>query len=411
MTEGSSTSSLFEATRLGLSRLALGHADELARALERACQASANALGVERVGIWFISTSGDELRCAALYEVSRDAFSSGAVLQLEQLPGYLPSLETHRVLAAPGADAPQVGSALRAQYFDPLDIRATLDAPVFRLGEVVGVVRYEHTASDRQWTSRDRHFAASVADLTAVLLEQATRLDVEAALSAQRERLAKAERMEALARMSAGVAHDFNNVLTAIMLRADTLRQDRGKDAELVAGLAEVLEAGERGARLVQQLLTFARARVPAPQPVDCARTLRNLAPMLATLTQGHTQLRVELGPGSALVSIDPSQLEQVIMNLVINARDASAHADTEVVVRLVIDADAVRLSVTDQGVGMDAATRDRIFEPFFSTKQHGSGLGLSTVYSIVQQAGGSVAVESREGQGSTFSVELPRIQ
>jgi signal transduction histidine kinase len=411
VTEGSSTSSLFEATRLGLSRLALGHADELARALERACQASANALSVERVGIWFISTSGDELRCAALYELSRDAFSSGAVLRLDQLPGYLSSLEKHRVLTAPGADAPQVSASLRARYFEPLDIRATLDAPVFRLGEVVGVVRYEHIGSERQWSSRDRHFAGSVADLTAVLLEQATRLDVEAALSSQRERLAKAERMEALARMSAGVAHDFNNVLTAIMLRADTLRHDRGNDAELVAGLEEVLEAGERGARLVQQLLTFARARVPVPQPVDCSRTLRNLTPMLTTLTQGHTQLRVELGPGSALVSIDPSQLEQVIMNLVINARDASAHSDSEVVVRLIIDVDAVRLTVTDQGVGMDSATRDRIFEPFFSTKQRGSGLGLSTVYSIVQQAGGSVAVESREGQGSTFSVDLPRIQ
>ncbi len=333
------------------------------------------------------------------------------VLPLHELPGYLSSLETRRVLAAPGPDEPQVSEALRRRYLEPLDIRATLDAPVFRLGEIVGVVRYEHTGSSRQWSSRDRHFAASVADLTAVLLEQATRLDVEAALNAQRERLAKAERMEALSRMSAGVAHDFNNVLTAIMLRADSLRQDRHDDAELVAGLDEVLEAGERGARLVQQLLTFARARVPSPQPVDCARTLRNLTPMLNTLTQGHAKLRIELGPGSTIVSIDPSQLEQVIMNLVVNARDASAHADTEVVVRLRQEDDSVCLTVSDQGVGMDEATRDRIFEPFFTTKQRGSGLGLSTVYSIVQQAGGSVSVDSREGQGSTFSVYLPRIQ
>ena len=411
MTEGSSTSSLFEATRLGLSRLALNHADELARALERACQASANALSVDRVGIWFISTSADELRCAALYEAGRDAFSSGMVLPLDQLPGYLSSLEARRVLAAPGPDEPEVSASLRQQYLEPLDIRATLDAPVFRLGEVVGVVRYEHTGSSRQWSSRDRHFAASVADLAAVLLEQATRLDVEAALGEQRERLAKAERMEALTRMSAGVAHDFNNVLTAIMLRADTLRQDRRSDAELVAGLGEVLEAGERGARLVQQLLTFARASVPTPQPVDCARALRNLTPMLNTLTQGHAALRVELGPGALLVSIDPSQLDQVIMNLVINARDASAHAGTEVLVRLMLEDESVRLAVSDQGVGMDSATRERIFEPFFSTKQRGSGLGLSTVYSIVQQAGGSVSVDSREGQGSTFSVYLPRIQ
>ncbi|HYQ15701.1 MAG TPA: ATP-binding protein [Polyangiaceae bacterium] len=409
--EGSTSSSLFEATRLGLSRLALGHADELSRALERACQASASALNVERVGVWFISTSGDELRCAALYESSRDAFSSGAVLRLELLPGYLPALEAHRSLQWPGSGDALVSAALRQSYLAPLDIQATLEAPIFRQGEVVGVVRHEHTGSSRDWSSRDRHFAASVADLTAVLLEQATRLDVEAALNAQRERLAKTERMEALSRMSAGVAHDFNNVLTALLLKVDGMRLDRPSDSELSRELGEVLEIGERGARLVQQLLTFARAKVPTPQPVDFARTLRELTPMLGTLAQGHAKLRIERPMKPALVSIDPSQLEQVIMNLVINACDASALEESAVTVRLTLEEDAICLTVADQGAGMDQATRERIFEPFFSTKQHGSGLGLSTVYSIVQQAGGSVAVESSEGQGSTFSVRLPRIQ
>jgi len=410
-TEGSTISSLFEATRLGLSRLALGHADELARALERACEASASALSVERVGIWFISTSGDELRCAALYEATREACSSGAVLQLELLPGYVTALETHRVLQSPGEGDAQVSAGLRQSYLQPLDIRATLEASIFRQGEVVGVVRYEHTGGPRQWSSRDRHFAASVADLTAVLLEQATRLDVEAALSAQRERLAKAERMEALSRMSAGVAHDFNNVLTALLLKIDGVRFERPQDTELTRELGEALEIGARGARLVQQLLTFARAKVPTPQPVDFARSLRELTPMLSTLAQGRAVLRVDRPTKPALVSIDPSQLEQVIMNLVINACDASSVEESVITVRLTLEEDAICLTVADQGAGMDAATRERIFEPFFSTKPRGSGLGLSTVYSIVQQAGGNVAVDSSEGQGSTFSVRLPRIQ
>jgi signal transduction histidine kinase len=275
----------------------------------------------------------------------------------------------------------------------------------------VGVVRYEHVGSSRDWTSRDRHLAGSVADLVAVLLEQATRLDVEAALSAQRERLVKAEKMEALSRMSAGVAHDFNNVLTAIMLRIDGLRLDRPNDAALVQALGEVMEAGERGARLVQQLLTFAKAKVPAPRPVDVARTLREMEPMLATLVQGKATLHVERPTAAVLVSVDPSQLEQVILNLVVNASDASGSKASEVRVGLTLEADAACLTVTDQGAGMDAATREQVFEPFFTTKEHGSGLGLSTVYSIVQQAGGSVTVESSEGHGSTFSVRLPRIQ
>jgi len=245
----------------------------------------------------------------------------------------------------------------------------------------------------------------------AVLLEQATRLDVEAALNAQRERLVKAEKMEALSRMSAGVAHDFNNVLTAIMLKVDSLRFERPNDAVLGQALGEVMEAGERGARLVQQLLTFAKAKVPAPRPVDVARTLREMEPMLGTLVQGKALLVIERPASAALVSVDPSQLEQVILNLVVNASDASTSRGSEVRVRLTLEADAACLTVTDQGAGMDAATREQVFEPFFTTKEHGSGLGLSTVYSIVQQAGGSVTVESTEGHGATFSVRLPRIQ
>jgi signal transduction histidine kinase len=413
VTEGSTTSSLFEATRLGLSRLALNDADGLSRALERACQTSAEALGVERVGVWFIATSGDELRCAALYELSKDHSSSGAVLPVERLPGYLEALEAHRVMQTPGPGDANVSEELRQSYLVPLDIRATLDAPVFRSGEVVGVVRHEHTGSSREWTSRDRHFVAAVADLVAVLLEQATRLDVEAALRSQRERLVKAERMEALSRMSAGVAHDFNNVLTAMLLRLESLRMDRPGDAELLQVLEEVTEAGQRGARLVQQLLTFAKAKTPVPRPVDLSRTLRDLEPMLQTLMHGHAALRIERPHVPALVSADPSQLEQVIMNLVINARDASRSKESGLEVRVVLrlEYDSACLSVADRGAGMDSATRDQIFEPFFSTKERGSGLGLSTVYGIVQQAGGTVTVESSEGVGSTFSVRLPRIQ
>lgn len=410
MTEGPGTSSLFEATRLGLSRIAVRDAGELTRALEHACKVSAQALTVERVGVWFVadSSKGPELRCGTLYEASLDRHSSGAVLSLSLLPGYLQALEARRVLPSTAGD--DESPELRQTYLEPHDIRATLDAPVFRLGEVVGVVRHEHTGSAREWTSRDRHFAGSVADLVAILLEQATRLDVEAALAAQRERLVKAERMEALSRMSAGVAHDFNNILGAIMLKVEALRLDRPNDAALVQGLGEVLEAGERGARLVQQLLTFAKAKAPTPRAVDLGRTLREMEPMLTTLTQGQAVLRVECPKSPALVNVDPSQLEQVILNLVVNARDASRQG-AEVLVRLLLEAEHVCLTVVDHGEGMDAATREQVFEPFFTTKEQGSGLGLSTVYSIVQQAGGNVTVESTVDLGSTFSVRLPRIQ
>lgn len=411
MTEAGHTSSLFDATRLGLSRIALSHADELARALEHACRTSARALGVERTGVWFISSDGSQLVCATLYELSRDQLSSGVRLELAQLPGYLEALEERRVLSVPEPGRSNPDPALASGYLDPHGITATLDAPVFRLGQVVGVVRHEHTGAPREWSSRDRHFAAALADLVAVLLEQATRLDAEAALAEQRERLVKAERMEALSRMSAGVAHDFNNVLTAMILKIESLRLDRRDDVELDQALREVIESGQRGARLVQQLLTFAKAKAPAPRPVDLSRTVRELENMLTTLVRDKATLKVSRPDSAVLVNVDPTQVEQVILNLVVNARDASAGRDAEVTLTLALESEHALLAVSDQGAGMDAATRDQVFEPFFTTKEHGSGLGLSTVYSIVQQAGGTITVESSEGRGSTFSVRLPRIQ
>jgi signal transduction histidine kinase len=271
------------------------------------------------------------------------------------------------------------------------------------------VLRHDN-AGERQWSSRDRHFVGSVADLIAVLLEQATRLDVEAALQAQRERLVRAEKMEALSRMSAGVAHDFNNILTAMLLKVEAVRLERANDTALSQALGDVLDAGQRGARLVQQLLTFARAKAPAPRPVDLSRTLREMEPMLATLIGERATLRIER-PATALVNVEPSQIEQVVLNLVLNARDSGAPKGALVLVRLELERDFAHLMVTDQGMGMDAATREQVFEPFFTTKEQGSGLGLSTVYSIVGQAGGSLSVDSAEGRGSTFSVRLPLIQ
>lgn len=401
-------SSIFEATRLGLARLALDQANELTRAIESATHATACALQVERVGVWFFNVDGSELHCASMYEASTGKHSSGEVLRARTFPGYVRALESRRVIVANDARSHPETSELTEAYLIPHGITSLLDSPIFRHGEVVGVVCHEHVGPMREWTARERDFAGSVADMLAVLLEQATRLDVEAALVAQRERLARAEKMDALGRFGAGLAHDFNNVLTSIMLRIDALQQSYGGDAALMREVDALKEEAERGSRLVKQLLTFARADTPSPRPVDLSKVMHENIPMLESLLRGAWTLSSRCPTEALVVRADRAQLEQVILNLVINARDAMPEGG-KVSVDLSGDDDTVTLRVSDHGPGIDDRTLAHIFEPFFTTKKHGSGLGLSTVHSIVQQNGGTIDVVSAADSGTAFTVRWPR--
>jgi two-component system cell cycle sensor histidine kinase/response regulator CckA len=409
MLAGSTSSSIFEATRLGLARLALEQANELTRAFERATVASASALHVERVGIWFFNQDGSELRCATMYESSAQRHVSGSVLRARDYPNYVAALESRRVVVANDARSSPETRELTDTYLIPNNISSLLDSPVFRHGEIVGVVCHEHVGKAREWTSRDRDFAGSVADLLAVLLEQATRLDLEAALVLQRERLARAEKMDALGRFGAGLAHDFNNVLTSMMLRIEGLKLVRAQDAALGAELSELLSEAAHGSRLVRQLLTFAKADACEPRPCDVGLVLRESESMLSSLLRGSWRLNVSAPREPLVVHADRGQLEQILINLVVNARDAMPQGGA-VDVRLTAEGEHVLLSVMDKGVGMDDSTQRHIFEPFFTTKRHGTGLGLPTVHSIVQQNGGSIEVNSAPAQGSRFTVRLPRI-
>jgi two-component system cell cycle sensor histidine kinase/response regulator CckA len=401
-------SSIFEATRLGLARLALDQATELTRAFECATLATSYALHVERVGVWFFSPDGSELHCASMYEATTQKHSSGAVLLAQRFPRYVKALESRRVVVAHDArNAPET-CELTTEYLDVHGITSLLDSPIFRHGEIVGVVCHEHVGPMREWTARERDFAGSVADMLAVLLEQATRLDVEAALVAQRERLARAEKMDALGRFGAGLAHDFNNVLTSMMLRIDTLQDAYPHDPALLREVELLKEEAARGSRLVKQLLTFARADIPQARPVDLTQVLQDSIPMLETLLRGSWTLCSRVPREALVVHADRSQLEQVILNLVINARDAMP-AGGNVEAELSADDDTVTLKVSDHGAGIDDRTLKHIFEPFFTTKTHGSGLGLSTVHSIVQQSGGTIDVASIPSGGTAFTVRLPR--
>jgi two-component system cell cycle sensor histidine kinase/response regulator CckA len=237
------------------------------------------------------------------------------------------------------------------------------------------------------------------------------------------QQLLHAQKMEAVGRLAGGVAHDFNNLLTVVMSATSVLADDLPPDSPLRGEVRDIRQAAERGSTLTRQLLAFGRKEVHAPAQLDVHEVVVNIERLLSRALGGGVQLEIRHGAGDLRVMADASQLEQVLVNLAINARDAMARGGTLVIatgVRTLDDAasaalelsagDYVTVEVGDTGVGMDETTRSRAFEPFYTTKGplEGTGLGLSTVYGIVRQSGGAVTLASAPGEGTVVTILLP---
>ena len=232
------------------------------------------------------------------------------------------------------------------------------------------------------------------------------------------EEFRQAQKMEAVGRLAGGIAHDFNNLLTVIGASSDFLLHDlRDQSSSLSADVREIKAATNRAASLTRQLLAFSRRQLVQPQMLDLNSVVREMETMLRRLIGEDMMLSTEYADDIGFVKLDRGQLEQIIVNLVVNARDAMPHGGT---VRVCtgsavtdtngIPGECVTLSVADSGVGMDEQTRARIFEPFFTTKEQGkgTGLGLSTVYGIVKASGGDIEVRSDIDEGTEFQLRFP---
>jgi two-component system cell cycle sensor histidine kinase/response regulator CckA len=236
------------------------------------------------------------------------------------------------------------------------------------------------------------------------------------------EQLRQSQKMEAVGRLAGGLAHDVNNLLTVVAAYAQMIADDPGAGPAAKAGAAEILAVAERGGALTTRLLVFSRRQVLQPQVLDLNRLVLGMDNMLRRLIGEDIELKIVLGERVGCIKADPNQIEQVVMNLVVNARDAmprggrltlrtSAVEFQEATTPVAAAGARVALSVSDTGVGMTPEVRDRAFEPFFTTKEpgKGTGLGLSMVYGIVKQSGGEIVVESEEDKGATLTVYFPQ--
>jgi PAS domain S-box-containing protein len=273
-----------------------------------------------------------------------------------------------------------------------------------------------HDRRPRAFTRDDEYFLQAIAHIVGTAIQR-NRTDIA---------FRQSQRLEAVGRLASGVAHDFNNMLTAITGYAEMVRATLAAGSSPRADMDQVLKAAERAAGLTKQLLAFSRQQVLQPRPVQLNDVVKDMEKMIHRLISEDIELATSLAADLGWTTADPGQIEQVILNLCVNARDAMPNGGRLLIetINTALDGtpgrerpahaagEYVMLAVTDNGVGMGAETRARIYEPFFSTKgDKGTGLGLATVYGIVKQSGGEIWVYSEPGQGTSFKVYLPRIE
>ena len=410
---------LFERARLELARLHASGGVSLREVWRNLADLVANALDVDRVGVWVLIDEGRALRCRYLLQRSSKDLFQGAVLRAQDFPEYFDALRARRTLPAADALTSGLTRELRESYLQPLGITSMLDAPIYLEGRVVGVVCHEHIGPQRNWTGAESDFASAVADNIARLYHEHERQSAQTALQAYEQHLMELHRMEAMGRIAAGIAHDFRGVLGAAMGYAELIRRVPQLPADADRYSQRIVEVLQRGSAMTQEVMNFGKDSPVSPRVIEVPAIVDSMGGMFRVLLGSRIRLHLAPEPAVSRVFIDASQLERLLLNLVLNARDAMPDGGELTIATkdtLADDEDGetatfVAITVTDTGIGMDAATRANVFKPFFTTKgSEGTGLGLAIVEQIVLRAGGFIRLESEPRKGTTISIYMPRI-
>ncbi len=400
----------FDNARFELARLRLTGDETPERAMARAAELSSRALGVRRVGVWTFEREGQALRCLCLYDELAGHSTPGDSLGLAELAPYAAALEHVRVVAADDARAHPALRCWTERYLAPHGIGARLDAPVYRGGELIGVVTHEHVGEPRRWTAAESDFACAVADALGSLAEQASRLEVVAAL---REH----QRFETLGRLAAGVAHDFQNLLSVVLIHAARIHSRPDEVATARGSSQEIRDAADEGVRLTRCLQSFAEPATSSAMRLSLGDAAERLEPIFRLVARGATHLEVRRETADDTVLAEPAQLEGMLLALVTNAHEAlGEHGGA---ISLTVRAPSpeetpsgppcVALEVGFEGSSCPGDAPDSGAAALHSTPSSESfGLGMAMVRDVLERAGGALRVAARREAGGVRVVLWP---
>ncbi len=398
--------------------LALEESASLNEAVPKILRAMCELQGWALGALWLVDSQGRNLRCDTLWHQSglfvEDFSRLYRTLLLQPGMGLAgQAWQTGNSMPCPDiqseADFPVLQEARQA------GLRGAIAFPIHNGKDILGIVECFTQDLLRPTPSH----LERVSELGAMISQFVRRKDLE-------RQLRQAQKMEALGRMAGGIAHDFNNLLTVINSWAELLMEEPGLSTRVQRGVAQIKEAGHKATGLTRQLLAFTRRQLVERKTLNLNDRVTDIVELMKRVIGEDINLVVTLDPSLGLIKADPGQIEQVVMNLVVNARDAMPHGgrlELETTEVSIVHSDPfwpdpltpgpyVTLVVRDTGCGMDADTLAHMFEPFFTTKElgKGTGLGLSTVYGIVRQSGGTVGIKSEPGKGTSFTIYLPRV-
>jgi len=408
------------AKQLGASR------GDLSAGLHRLTEAACSILQVVRAGVWRFDADRSVLECLDLYDAAGGTHSAGVRLQARDLPIYFGALEGERVIVADDTRADPRLRELLEGYLTPLGITSMLDAPIRIRGKMVGVVCCEHTGPARAWSVIEQSLAGTFADFAGLAIESHEAHSQELRARRLEDQLRHAQKLESLGILAGGIAHDFNNLLVGILGNAGLCLEELPEGSSLRPLVRDIQSAAGEAAELAQEMLAYSGKAILKTESLRVDGLLGALAPVLQRRLPAGVSLGVEAGPAGLAVVGDAAQLRHAITNLVQHRAEALGGGGGTIVVQAssasvppldtsalvlgerLVPGPFVAISVRDSGAGMDQAACEHLFDPFYTTRASGRGLGLAVVLGIVAGHHGAIAVESEVGKGTAVTIFLP---